>query len=57
MVRFCVPCIAAIIGLPPKDRRLRDRLLIDLHNNGLHLSLTEWVPDLARYMRQRRGAH
>jgi len=54
MVRFCVPCIAALIGVPRHDRRLRERWLIDLHNNGIHLSLTEWVPDLSRYTRQRR---
>jgi hypothetical protein len=57
MVRFCVRCIAELINVSPKDRRLRDRWLIELTNHGAHLSLTEWVPDLARYMRQRRGAH
>jgi hypothetical protein len=57
MVRFCVPCIAKLINVSPKDRRLRDRWLIELTNNGVHLNVTEWVPDLARYMRQRRGAH
>jgi hypothetical protein len=57
MVRLCVPCIAAIIGWAPKDRRLRDRVLIDLHDSGAHLNVTEWVPDLVLYTRQRRGAH
>lgn len=56
-VRFCVRCFAALIGVPAKDRRLRDRLLIDLHDSGAHLSVTEWVPDLVLYTRQRRGAH
>jgi hypothetical protein len=51
LIRWCLGCIAKQLGWGRQDRRLRERVLIELHNDGRHIGVAEWIPDCARRTR------
>lgn len=47
LMRYCMPCFAELAGWRRNDRRLRERVTVQLHDDGEPIGLAEWVPDCA----------
>jgi hypothetical protein len=47
MLRYCYRCFAELCGWRTNDKRLKQRVTVNLTNDGKDIGLTEWVPDVA----------
>ncbi|MCR4375637.1 MAG: hypothetical protein NUW22_12390 [Acidobacteria bacterium] len=47
MLRYCYRCFAELAGWRANDRRLKERVTVQLVDGRRNVSLAEWAPDVA----------